>query len=61
MSDVVRVRYILPRNEDFALCCPVFRKYFGDVGPAATMFVASLSDSRMKIEIEVTTHRGSHQ
>jgi enamine deaminase RidA (YjgF/YER057c/UK114 family) len=54
ISDVVRVRYILPRVEDFEPCWPVLRKYFGDVRPAATMIAAGLSDARMKIEIEVT-------
>jgi enamine deaminase RidA (YjgF/YER057c/UK114 family) len=54
ISDVVRVRYILPKVEDFEPCWPVLRKYFGDVRPAATMIAAGLSDPRMKIEIEVT-------
>lgn len=27
LSDVVRVRYILPRTEDFEPCWPVLRKY----------------------------------
>jgi enamine deaminase RidA (YjgF/YER057c/UK114 family) len=54
MSDVVRVRYILPRGEDFEPCWPVLRRYFGETRPAATMISAGLSDPRMKIEIEVT-------
>ena len=54
LADVVRVRYILPRVQDFEPCWPVLRKYFGDVRPAATMISAGLSDPRMKIEIEVT-------
>jgi enamine deaminase RidA (YjgF/YER057c/UK114 family) len=54
LSDVVRVRYILPRVEDFEPCWPVLRRYFGDVRPAATMIAAGLFDPRMKIEIEVT-------
>jgi enamine deaminase RidA (YjgF/YER057c/UK114 family) len=54
ISDVVRVRYILPRVEDFEPCWPVLRRYFGDVRPAATMISAGLVDPRMKIEIEVT-------
>src|SRR5580704_4397490 len=37
LSDVVRVRYIVPRVEDFAPCSPVLRKYFGETRPAATM------------------------
>lgn len=54
ISDIVRVRYILPKVEDFEPCWPVLRRYFGDVRPAATMIAAGLSDPRMKIEIEVT-------
>jgi enamine deaminase RidA (YjgF/YER057c/UK114 family) len=57
LSDVVRVRYILPRVEDFEPCWPVLRKYFGTVRPAATMIQAGLSDPRMKIEIEVTARK----
>ena len=58
-ADVVRVRYILPRVEDFAPCWPVLREYFGEVRPAATMLAAGLADARMKIEIEVTARRSS--
>jgi enamine deaminase RidA (YjgF/YER057c/UK114 family) len=58
IADVVRVRYILPRREDFAPCWPVLKEYFGDVRPAATMIVAGLYDPRMRIEIEVTARRG---
>jgi enamine deaminase RidA (YjgF/YER057c/UK114 family) len=57
LSDVVRVRYILPRVEDFEPCWPVLRKYLGQIRPAATMMEAGLSDSRMKIEIEVTARK----
>ncbi len=56
-SDVVRVHYILPDREDFPACWPALRQAFGDVRPAATMFVAGLADPRMKIEIEVTARR----
>jgi enamine deaminase RidA (YjgF/YER057c/UK114 family) len=59
LSDVVRVRYILPRAEDFPACWPVLRRVFGDIRPAATMIAAGLSDSRMKIEIEVTARRST--
>jgi enamine deaminase RidA (YjgF/YER057c/UK114 family) len=59
LSDVVRVRYILPRVEDFEPCWPVLRKYLGTVRPAATMIQAGLSDPRMKIEIEVTARKSS--
>ncbi|WP_406100559.1 RidA family protein [Streptomyces canus] len=58
-ADVVRVRYLLPDREDFEPCWPVLRRHFGDVRPAATMFVCGLADPRMKIEIEVDARRGS--
>lgn len=54
IEDVVRVRYILPKLEDFEPCWPVLRRYFGEIRPAATMISAGLSDPRMRIEIEVT-------
>jgi enamine deaminase RidA (YjgF/YER057c/UK114 family) len=57
LRDVVRVRYILPRAEDFPQCWPILRKYFGDVRPAATMISAGLVDPRIQIEIEVTARR----
>jgi len=56
-ADVVRVRYILPRAEDFESCWPVLRRYFADVRPAATMIAAGLIDPRIKIEIEVTARK----
>ncbi len=56
-ADVVRVHYILTSREDWPSCWPVVREAFGDVRPAATMFVADLQDERMKIEIEVTARR----
>jgi enamine deaminase RidA (YjgF/YER057c/UK114 family) len=58
-GDIVRVRYILPKVEDFEPCWPVLRRYFWDIRPAATMISAGLSDSRMKIEIEVTARKTS--
>ncbi|MBN0044982.1 GNAT family N-acetyltransferase [Streptomyces actuosus] len=57
-ADVVRVRYLLPVREDFALCRPVLRQAFGAVRPAATMMVCGLADTRMRIEIEVSARRG---
>jgi enamine deaminase RidA (YjgF/YER057c/UK114 family) len=54
IADVVRVRYILPRVEDFEPCWPVLRRYFAESRPAATMISAGLIDPRVKIEIEVT-------
>lgn len=57
LTDVVRVKYILPNAADFEACWSVLRKYFGDIRPAATMISAGLADPRMKIEIEVTALR----
>lgn len=58
-ADVLRVTYILPNGNDFQPTWPVLAKYFGDVRPACTMFVAALIDPRVKIEIEVTARIGS--
>lgn len=58
-GDIVRVRYILPRRQDFEPCWPVLRRYFGRAKPAATMIEAGLADPRMKIEIEVTACRAA--
>jgi enamine deaminase RidA (YjgF/YER057c/UK114 family) len=57
VGDIVRVRYILPRREDFEPCWPVLKEYLGNVRPAATMIQAGLLDPRMKIEIEATARR----
>jgi enamine deaminase RidA (YjgF/YER057c/UK114 family) len=54
ITDVVRVRYILPRRGDFEPCWPTLRRYFDTTRPAATMIVAGLADEAMKIEVEVT-------
>ncbi len=54
LSDIVRVHYMLLDVKDFEPCWPVLQKYLGDIRPAATMFVTSFADPRMKIEIEVT-------
>ena len=59
MEDVVRVRYILPRREDFRKCWPVLARYFGKARPAATMLQAGLLEERILIEIEVTALRPS--
>jgi enamine deaminase RidA (YjgF/YER057c/UK114 family) len=59
VADIVRVRYILPRREDFEPCWPVLKEYLGRVRPASTMIQAGLFDPRMKIEIEVTARRGT--
>jgi len=59
LGDVVRIMYILPNAEDFPKCWGILRKYFGEIRPAATMISAGLSDSRMKIEIQVTALKKS--
>ncbi|MEM7180046.1 MAG: RidA family protein [Spirochaetota bacterium] len=51
---IVRINYIFPVREDFKKCWLVFRKYLGEVRPAATMIVAGLADPKMKLEVEVT-------
>ncbi|MEL7216522.1 MAG: RidA family protein [Pseudomonadota bacterium] len=53
-ADVVRVHYILPNREDWPLCWEAVGEVFGEVRPAATMFIAELQEPAMKIEIEVT-------
>ncbi len=59
LRDTVRVTYVLPDAADFPKCWPVMRKYLGETRPAAMMLAAGLSDPRMRIEIQVTAHRGS--
>ena len=54
LEDIVRVNYILPNRENFEACWPILKKYLGPSAPAATMIVAGLFDTAMKIEIEVT-------
>ena len=54
LDRVVRVRYIFPNRSDFEPCWPVFKKYLGEIRPAATMIVAGLLNDKMKLEIEVT-------
>jgi enamine deaminase RidA (YjgF/YER057c/UK114 family) len=57
LKDIVRVTSVLPAASDFPLCWPTFRKYLGEVRPAAMMISAGLSDPRMRIEIQVTARR----
>ncbi len=60
VRDVVRIRYLLPHPDDFPPCWPHLRQWLGPNRPAATMIVAGLADPRMRIEIEVTAHRGGN-
>jgi len=57
LDDVIRVRYILVSRDDFDACLPVIRKHMQGARPAATMLIAGLLDTRMKIEIEVTARK----
>src|SRR5260370_14952390 len=52
IEDVVRVRYILPRVEDFEPCWPALHRYFGELRPGATMIAAGLTDPGMTNENE---------
>ncbi len=59
LADVVRVRYYVPNLADWPAIVPVLGETFGAIRPAATALVCGLVDPRMKIEVEVTAHRGS--
>ena len=59
LADVVRVNYVVPNADEFPLCWPTLRQYFGEVRPAAMMISAGLADPRMQIEIEVTAIKAS--
>ena len=59
LKDVVRVRYILPNKDDWPACWPVTSEVFGKLRPAATMIVAGLQETEMKIEIEVTARQST--
>jgi enamine deaminase RidA (YjgF/YER057c/UK114 family) len=59
LEDVVRVRYILPRREDFAKCRDLFGRAFAESRPAATMIQAGLLEARILVEIEVTALKRS--
>lgn len=57
LRDVVRVTYVVVHADEFPLCWPILRRYFGDIRPAAMMICAGLADPRMRIEIEVTARK----
>lgn len=57
-EDVVQVRYIFAKREDFEPCWPLFRERFGAIRPAATMFVAELVEPNILVEIEVVACKG---
>ena len=54
MNDVVRARIILTDPADETRLAPVIGSYLKPVGPALTMSLAGLLDTRLKIEIDVT-------
>lgn len=58
-EDVVLVRYIFAKSDDFRPCWPLFRAQFHHIRPAATMFVAELADPRVLVEIEVIACKGA--
>jgi enamine deaminase RidA (YjgF/YER057c/UK114 family) len=60
LDDVVRVRYILPDRADWPACWPVTAEAFARARPAATMIVAGLQESEMRIEIEATARLPDH-
>lgn len=59
LSDVVRVRYMLPDRREFEACWPMLRAAFGAAPPAATMIECGLIDPVYRIEIEVTAYHPS--
>jgi enamine deaminase RidA (YjgF/YER057c/UK114 family) len=54
LDDVVRVRFIVPRREDWEPCWPVVKRHLGRARPASTLIHAGLQTDAMRIEIEVT-------
>ena len=57
-ADIVRAQYTVVDASFADLVFPVLGEYFEGIRPAATMVVAGLVRSEMKIEIEVTAFRG---
>ncbi len=54
LDDVVRVLFIVPRQEDWEPCWPVVKRYLGKARPASTLIHAGLQTDAKRIEIEVT-------
>lgn len=54
LDHVVRVTYIVPNPDEWAVCWPITSATFATAMPAATMISAQLQNAAMKIEIEVT-------
>ncbi len=58
MSDIARVQYTVVDRSLVPDLQPVLEQNLGVVRPAATMIIASLIETEMLIEIEVTAYRG---
>ena len=58
MEDIVRVQYTLVDAALVDAVIPVLGQAFSEIRPAATMVIAGLIRSDMKIEIEVTAFKG---
>jgi enamine deaminase RidA (YjgF/YER057c/UK114 family) len=58
LSDAVRVQYTIKDATLVDDVVPALGEFLSDIRPAATMVVADLIKSEMKIEIEVTAFRG---
>ncbi len=58
MADIVRVQYTVTDAALVDEIAPALQRHLGTVRPAATMVIAGLIRSEMKIEIEVTAFRG---
>lgn len=58
MEDIVRVQYTLVDAALLNAVIPVLGQTFSEIRPAATMVIAGLIRSDMKIEIEVTAFKG---
>lgn len=59
LNDMVRARIIVTDRADEARLVPVLASYLKPVGPALTICVAGLLDTRLKIEIDVTALKQS--
>ena len=53
-ADIVRAQYTVTDASYAEIVFPILGAYFDGIQPAATMVVAGLIRSEMKIEIEVT-------
>lgn len=58
MEDIVRVQYTVTDASFVDAIIPALGEALADIRPAATMVIAGLIKSEMKVEIEVTAFRG---